>query len=212
MIEIPDHLAGFFKVCQHREKAAAKPTGTTTTIDLKLDPSERGPLSYIAGYIVSKLYQKTRSKNQNECDEELQALLQALKSTESDNNFILARSRGGLVSPSHHLMGIVEEAEICFRKNVGEGELVLRNIPTEIICESTLGSPVVKSLWENIVLESGIEESSSTQKLCLENIVKLYIRVRSFSYATDYISKYKIKEKQTKSKSLRKDLKRSKNH
>lgn len=212
MIEIPDHLAGFFKVCQHREKAAAKPTGTTTTIDLKLDPSERGPLSYIAGYIVSKLYQKTRSKNQNECDEELQALLQALKSTESDNNFILARSRGGLVSPSHHLMGIVEEAEICFRKNVGEGELVLRNIPTEIICESTLSSPVVKSLWENIVLESGIEESSSTQKLCLENIVKLYIRVRSFSYARDYISKYKIKEKQTKSKSLRKDLKRSKNH
>ncbi|CAB3991924.1 Hypothetical predicted protein [Paramuricea clavata] len=110
MIEIPDHLAGFFKVCQHRKKA-------TTTSDLKLDPSERGPLSYIAGYIVSKLYQKTRSKNQNECDEELQALLQALKSTESDNNFILARSRGGLVSPSHHLMGIVEEAEICFRKN-----------------------------------------------------------------------------------------------
>ena len=142
----------------------------------------------------------------------MQALLQALKSTESDNNFILARSRGGLVSPSHHLMGIVEEAEICFRKNVGEGELVLINIPTEIICESTLSSPVVKSLWENIVLESGIEESSSMQKLCLENIVKFYIRVRSFSYARDYISKYKIKEKQTKSKSLRKDLKRSKNH
>ena len=116
MIEIPDHLAGFFKVCQHREKAAAKPTGTTTTSDLKLDPSERGPLSYIAGYIVSKLYQKTRSKNQNECDEELQALLQALKSTESDNDFMLAHSRGR----SHHLMGIVE-AEICFRKNAGEG-------------------------------------------------------------------------------------------
>jgi hypothetical protein len=84
---------------------------------------------------------------------------------------------------------------------------VLRNIPTEIICESTLSSPVVQSLWDNIVLESGIAETSSMQKLCLESIVKLYIRVRSFSYARDYISKYKIKEKQTKSKSLRKDLK-----
>lgn len=210
MIEIPDRLAGFFKICQHREEARAKPR-TTTTSNLKLDPSERGPLSYIAGYIVSKLYQKTRNKK-NECSEELQALLQSLKSTESDNNFILARSGGGLVSPSHHLMGIVEEAEICFRKNIDEGELVLRNIPAEIICVSTLSSPVVKSLWDNIVLESGIEESSSTQKLCLENIVKLYIRVRSFSYARDYISKYKIKEKQTKSKSLRKGLKRSKNN
>jgi hypothetical protein len=48
--------------------------------------------------------------------------------------------------------------------------------------------------------------------LCLENILKLYLRVRSFSYAKDYISKYKIKEKQTKSKSLRKNLKRSKDN
>ena len=131
-----------------------------------------------------------------------------MNSDDSDNNFILARSRGGLISPSHHLMGIVEEAEICFRKNVSDGDLVLRKIPTEAICESTLNSPVVKSLWENIVLESGIEESSCTQKLSMENIVKLYVRVRSFSYARDYISKYKIKEKQTKSKALRKDLKR----
>ena len=131
-----------------------------------------------------------------------------MNSDDSDNNFILVRSRCGLISPSHHLMGIVEEAEICFRKNVGDGDLVLRKIPTEAICESTLNSPVVKSLWENIVLESGIEESSCTQKLFMENIVKLYVRVRSFSYARDYISKYKIKEKQTKSKALRKDLKR----
>ncbi len=108
-------------------------------------------------------------------------------------------------------MGIVEEAEIFFRKTVGEDELVLRNIPTERICDSTLSSPVVKSLWENIVLESGTDETSPTQKLCLENIVNVYLRVRSFSYARDYISKYKIKGKQTKSKSLRKDLKRSKN-
>ena len=206
MIEIPDRLAAFFKLCQNREE-----TKTTTACNLKLDPSERGPLSYIAGYIVSKLYQKSR-KSKNECDQELNTLLQSLKSTESDNNFILARSRGGLVAPSRHLLGIVEEAEILFRKNIGEGKQVLHNIPVENICKKTLNSPIVRSLWENIVLESGIEESSSTHKLCLENIVKLYVRVRSFSYARDYITKYKIKEKYTKSKSLRKDLKRSKDN
>jgi hypothetical protein len=85
----------------------------------------------------------------------------------------------------------------------------LRNIPTDLISVSTLNSPLVKSLWDNIVLDSGVEQSCSTQKLLLENIVKLYLRVRSFSYARDYISKYKIKVKQTKSKALRKDLKRS---
>jgi hypothetical protein len=206
MIEIPDRLVGFYKI---QARSGDKSTETTTASDFKLDPSERGPLSYIAGYIVSKLYHKTRTKGKGECGEDLQALLQSLKSDETEK-FILARSRGGLVSPSHYLMGIVEEAEICFRKNVGQSELVIRNIPAEIICESTLQSPIVKSLWDNIVLESGIEESSTTQKLCLENIVKLYVRVRSFSYARDYISKYKIKEKQTKSKSLRKGLKQGK--
>jgi hypothetical protein len=203
MIEIPDRLARFFKISQTREGSAES---TTAFNELKLNPSEHGPLSYIAGYIISKLYKESRNRK-NECEEFL-ALLQALKATESDNNYILARCRG-LVTPSHHLIGIVEEAEICFRKNIGEGN-VLRAIPIETIHESTLRSPVVRSLWDNIVLESGLAKSSSTTKLCLENIVKLYVRVRSFSYARDYITKYKIRERQTKSKSLRKDLKRRK--
>ena len=114
MIEIPDRLVGFSKVCQNREEAITKPT-TTSTVNLKIDQSELGPLSYVAGYIVSKLYQKYRNRK-NEYDEELLAPLQSLKSTESDNNFIQARSRGGLVAPCHHLVGIVEETKICFRK------------------------------------------------------------------------------------------------
>ena len=140
----------------------------------------------------------------------MQELLESLKSTVPENSFIQARSRGGLVTPSDNLMGIVEEAEICFRKTVGDRELVLRNIPIELICEKTINSPVLKSLWENIVLQSGTDDKNPVQKLCLENIIKLYLRVRSFSYARDYISQYKIREKKTKSKSLRKDLKRSK--
>ena len=187
MIEIPDHLVGHYKVCRERELAKTKPTCAGN--DLKIDPKERGPLSYIADYIVSKLYQKARTKK-NKQDERLQELLESLKSTEPENSFIEARS-GGLVT--------LEEAKICFRKTVGDGELALRNIPTELICESTLNSPVVKSLWENIVLQSGTDGKNTVQKLCLENIIKLYLRVRSFSYARDYISQYKIREKMTKS-------------
>ena len=96
---------------------------------------------------------------------------------------------------------------------MGELTDTVRNIPQDLICVATLDSPVVKSLRENIVLNSGInpEESKSTQKLCLGNIIRLYLRVRSFSYTRDYISKYKKKEKQTKGKALRKSLKQSKN-
>ena len=52
----------------------------------------------------------------------------------------------------------------------------------------------------NIVLEAGLDESSSTQKLCLENIVKLYLRVRSFSHARQYIIKSLIRMNLKRSK------------
>ena len=215
MIEIPDHLVGFYKISQVQEDAKKTPTSTSSsTKTIEISPHERGPFSYIAGYIISKLYQTSRSRK-GTCDETFHALLQSLKSDQSANSFISARSRGGLVTPCDDLLGILEEAEKTFRKKVGMGELtdIVRNIPQDLICVSTLDSPVVKSLWENIVLNSGInpEESKWTQKLCLENIIKLYLRVRCFSYTRDYISKYKIKEKQTKGKALRKSLKRSKN-
>ena len=211
MIEIPDRLVGFFKVARSRQEASNNPTQSVNSV-VEIDPSERGPLSYIAGYIVSKMHQKSRNRKDT-CSEELQALVRSLKSSEGANNFVTARSRGGLVIPCEGLLGILEEAEMLFRKHVGIGDIntdTVRNIPVDMICFSTLNSPLVKSLWDNIVLDSGVEKSCSTQKLLLENIVKLYLRMRSFSYARDYISKYKIKGKQMKSKAIRKDLKRRK--
>jgi hypothetical protein len=41
----------------------------------------------------------------------------------------------------------------------------------------------------------------------LENVVKLYLKVRSVSYAKDYVVKYKIREKEVKNMTLRKDMK-----
>ena len=125
------------------------------------------------------------------------------------SSFIASRTRGGLVNPSEHLVSILEEAEITFRQQVCETKLTLRNIPDETICNLTLKSPKVKSLWQNIVLTAGVNVNGQTQKLCLENLVKLYLKVRSFSYARDYLNKHKIKEKKTSQKALRKDLKRS---
>ena len=151
---------------------------------------------------------KTNRVKKGKCNEEIQALLQVMKSTDITNNFISTQTRGGLISPCDDLLSIVEVAELLFRRKVNKTKETLRSIPTEYICNSELESPVVKSLWEDIVLSSGIELSSPTQKLCLENVIKLYLKVRSFSYAKDYITKYNIKEKQAKkNKALRKELK-----
>ena len=156
---------------------------------------------------ISKLHQKNRSRKDGS-SEEIQTVLHAMKSAETTEEFISIRSRGGLVSPTADLVGILEVAELSFRSEVNPKDL-LRNIPIDFICNQVLDFPVVRSLSENIVMSSGIDISSATQKLCLKNVVKLYLRIRSFSYVRDFIKKYKIKEKQTKSKGLRKELKKA---
>ena len=84
---------------------------------------------------------------------------------------------------------------------------LVKKIPCDTLCNDALESPLLKS-WENILQGCNQELSKQTIKLCLENIIKLYLKVRSFSYAKDYISKFKVKQKAVKSKGLQKELKR----
>ena len=72
-----------------------------------------------------------------------------------------------------------------------------------------LSSALVKSLWNNILENCDTEISKECQSLRLENIIKLYIQVRCFSYAKDIVNKYKISEKLSRKKALRKELKKS---
>ena len=53
MIENPAHLVGFFKVARSGEEASSA---------VKIHPSERGPLSYIAEYIVSKMHKNPETE------------------------------------------------------------------------------------------------------------------------------------------------------
>ena len=209
MVHIPEHLVGFYNINGGRtdRTETAQTSEALQSNTQSLDKAECGPLSYVAGYVVSKLFQTSKRKN-GEHKEELNSLLQSMKSS-GTSSFITSRTRGGLVNPSENLVGILEESEKTFRQQVCESKLTLRNIPVETICNLTLKSPKVKSLWENIVLTAGVNTTGQTQKLCLENLIKLYLKVRSFSYARDYLNKHKIKEKKTRQKALRKDLKRS---
>ena len=73
---------------------------------------------------------------------------------------------------------------------------------------STTDSDVLAN-YQLIVSEADCDSYSHVQKDVLHNIVSLYIRVRSFSYAKDVVQQYKIKAKQRKSNSLRKEISRS---
>jgi flagellin-specific chaperone FliS len=207
MIHIPDHLISFYNI-SGRGDASVTTTENTTKECEKIEACKMGPLSYIAGYVVRKLTNARKKKTESE-NTELQGLLRSLQSEQENNSFIQARNRGGLVNPSDDLIGILQEAEINFRREVNKSKEVLRNIPVDVICYKTISMPIVNSLWDNIVVSSRVNPSGDTQKLCLENIVKLFLKVRSFSYDRNYITQYKIREKQRNSKALRKDLKNS---
>ena len=208
MIHIPDHLVSFHNLNERRNASVTTTVNASEECE-KIEACEMGPLSYIAGYVVKRLTNSSKKKTESE-NTELRRLLMSLQSEQENNSFIQARNRGGLVNPSEDLLGILQEAEINFRREVSKSKEILRNIPVDVICYKTISTPIVKSLWDNIVVSSGVNSSGDTQKICLENIVRLFLRVRSFSYAKDYITQYKIREKQGKSKALRKDLKKSK--
>ena len=65
---------------------------------MQINPAERGPLSYIGGYVVSKLFKNNKGKSRPE-NKELQELLHNTKRPNQLNSFISAQTRGGLVTP-----------------------------------------------------------------------------------------------------------------
>ncbi len=161
MISIPDHLVSLFNFLQ-------QPAIEQKDVS-ELSEIERGPLSYIAGYVLSQL----RKKSSND---ELQLLLQSMMCPSSENTYIETRSRGGPVTPCNDLVHILEVGESVFRQFIAKQSGVVKSIPCDKLCNDTLDSPLVKSLWDNILQGCGQEFSKQTHKICLENVIMLYLR------------------------------------
>ncbi len=117
MISIPDHLVSLFKKSQQQPATEQKDVSELSEI-------ERGPLSYIAGYVLSQL----RKKSSND---ELQLLLQSMMCPSSENTYIETRSRGGLVTPCNDLVHILEVGEGVFRQLIAKQSGVVKSIPCD---------------------------------------------------------------------------------
>ena len=77
------------------------------------------------------------------------------------------------------------------------------------IAQESISDCHVLSSYNLILAEAELEPDKHVEKDVLHNTVSLYVRVRVFSFAKDIIQRYKIKSKQTKAKSLRKEISRS---
>ena len=98
-------------------------------------------------------------------------------------------SRGGLWAPNKTIKTIAEHVEITFRTYL-KCQKSAQLIPTDKVIDQVLTTPVVQSLWESIIADLDSTISSECSKLALENFVKLYVRIRSFSHARDQGSQF----------------------
>ena len=103
-------------------------------------------------------------------------------------------------------LGIFVTAELQFR--VHTGREVYHKICVDKTVDILLQNPVLRSKWNMFVEECGCEITKGRSNIFLDQILSLFIKKQSFSYAKDIVQKYKIQQKATKKKGLRKEIKR----
>ena len=196
--------------------AFSKPSANQSHKEISLKDAECGPLNYLGGYILHKLYRKNKksSKEAKICEEkeEFMALINSLHVDEplgKDSAFISAKDRGGLWYPKEYLADILVTAELQFR--VQTGKEVSHKICVDKIVDNLLHQPVLRSKWSMLVEECGCNISKGRSNIFLDQILSLFIKIYSFSYAKDIVQKYKVQQKAAQKKGLRKEIQRATN-
>ena len=188
-----------------RSKNSGNNTATTTV----LSERERAGLQYLGGYVLHNLYKKHARTGTVESQQAM-AILKAGKLdciNDSKQKLISSLNRGGLWSITEPAQKIFVMAEHYFRQLTPKVASQGIDIVT-ITLKATSDSDVLSN-YGLIITDAEIKPASHVVKDVLHGIMTLYVRVRSFSFAKDVIENHNIKMKQTKGKSLRKDISRS---
>ena len=121
------------------------------------------------------------------------------------------QTRGGLTKVVDEAQEMFILAEQLFRKTT-ETEKHLKKIDINAMTEELLQDTKIISLYKAIIGTSDTNDLDNEVKVnLLENILKLYLRVRSFSFAKDITSHKKQEQRNLKfkTKALRNDIKKA---
>ena len=106
--------------------------------------------------------------------------------------------------PAQRIFVKIEKHFTLLTPNINLQEINLIGITRKAITDSD-----ILSNSDLMVADASIESGIHVREDVLFSIVKLYVRVRAFSVSKDVIQKHKLLTKQTKTKSLRKELSRN---
>ena len=172
---------------------------------------EMGGLQYLAGYVAISLINKIKSKKHHgdsALNEQMLLVLQACNIHDiSEQKLIAYQTRDGLTDINVECQKIVIIAEQTFRAYTSAHHLII--IENEKITKSLLENIKVISHLNSFVDCNISNKLNEEVKLnLLEQMLKLYLRVRSFSYAKDFTNKQK-QHSSNQNKALRKGLKKT---
>ena len=187
-----------------------KPAESVLDAPKAITQDEKGALQYLAGYVVRKFLKK--AKNENFQSMENQTIISLLSNsiTEdcSNQELINMQNRGGLKAVIGEWIDIFTKVEIKFR--IETNVTHMRKIDINQMTIELIQDPDLISCYNSVLSRFGIDENGS--EVCMnlvENMIKLYCRVRAFSLSKDVTTKYKAASKKKKTKGgLRKNIKK----
>ena len=179
-----------------------------------ISEKEKQGLQYVVGHIFHKFYKKFRSKKDWESVriQELLSILKSAKIEEDDTRRLVnVKDRGGLWKVNNDTQKIFEICEIEFQRNKNE-IMKYHKIDINDLCENLLKSSSVQSHYYNIYSSVSPKVSKENAVNLLEELILLYLRIRSHSFAKDVKETFKMKSKKSKQRSLRTTIKKASIH
>ena len=97
-----------------------------------------------------------KEKIKNKPNDELQIIVEYMTDSGEENRYIEACSRGGLVTPCEDLVKVLGVVKILLTQFIEKQPAVVESIPRDKLCNDAIDSPLLKSLWDNIMQGVGI--------------------------------------------------------
>ena len=179
-----------------------------------ISDKEKEDLQYVVGHIFHIFYKKVQIKKDWETVhiQELLSVLKSAKIEEDDTQRLVnVKGRGGLWIVNNNTQKLFEIYEIEFQRNKNK---IMKDHKIDIndLCEDLLKSSLVQSHYYNIYSSISPKVSKENAVNLLEELMLLYLRIRSQSFAKDVKETYKMKSKKSKERSLRTTIKKASIH
>ena len=180
------------------------------TAQFSLSERESHALQYLVGYVLNNLNKKIKNSvywNTKESKEAL-CFLKSCKILEDETQlFVTAVNRGGLWLGNDTIQSLFTIVEEVFWLKTNKQ--VVTKIDSAELVHLLMNDARILGHF-NILLEECQDEVPRRVALdTLEQMLALYIKVRSFSFAKSVTQKHKVEMVQGKAKALRKEIKRN---